>query len=121
MRPVRRLSTEMFVCRLQSGQGGVRNQDPLEGKEAEILGKCITCCACREYCPTGADPYDLILKAQEKFKAFPIAEKDAALMDLAFQVPGEVVAGDPDKPILSLCMMERLIPRGRLTGSSLRE
>jgi Fe-S oxidoreductase len=88
----------------------------MEGQEAEILGKCITCCACREYCPTGADPYDLILKAQEKFAAFPIAEKDAALMDLAFTVPSQIVAGDPDKPVLSLCMMERLIPEGALEG-----
>jgi hypothetical protein len=88
----------------------------MEGKEAEILRKCITCCACREYCPTGADPYDLILKAQEKFAAFPIAEKDAALMDLAFQIPAEVLAGNPGKPILSLCMMERLIPEGALDG-----
>jgi Fe-S oxidoreductase len=88
----------------------------MEGKETEILHKCITCCACREYCPTGADPYDLILKAQEKFDAFPIAKKDAALMDLAFEVPSEVAPGDPDKPVLSLCMMERLIPDGALDG-----
>jgi len=24
----------------------------MEGKKAEILSKCVTCCACREYCPT---------------------------------------------------------------------
>ncbi|MGB4206435.1 MAG: hypothetical protein WBJ43_00440, partial [Smithellaceae bacterium] len=26
-----------------------------EGKEAEILNRCITCLACNNYCPTGAD------------------------------------------------------------------
>lgn len=43
-----------------------------KGKEAEVLIKRVTCSGCLEYCPTGADPYDLILKAQEKFHAFPI-------------------------------------------------
>jgi len=42
----------------------------LEGKPADILGKCVTCCACREYCPTGADPFDLILKAMEKYSSY---------------------------------------------------
>jgi ferredoxin len=88
----------------------------MEGKEAEILSKCITCCACREYCPTGADPYDLILRAQEKYDAFPIEPKDKAAMDMAFQVPSEFIEGDPDKPALSLCVMERQIPEGALDG-----
>lgn len=88
----------------------------MEGKEAEILSKCITCCACREYCPTGADPYDLILRAQEKYDAFPIEPKDRAAMDMAFQVPSEVIEGDPDKPALSLCVMEQQIPEGALDG-----
>jgi Fe-S oxidoreductase len=88
----------------------------MEGKQAEILSKCVTCCACREYCPTGADPYDLILRAQEKFNAFPISQKDAGAMDLVFGVPSKVIPGDPDKPVLSLCVMERQIPEGALDG-----
>ena len=88
----------------------------MEGKKAEILSKCVTCCACREYCPTGADPYDLILRAQEKFDAFPVTKKDAGGMDLVFEVPSKVIPGDPDKPVLSLCVMERQIPEGVLEG-----
>ena len=38
----------------------------MEGQEAEIVSKCITCCACSQYCPTGADPFNLIIKAVEK-------------------------------------------------------
>jgi Fe-S oxidoreductase len=86
------------------------------GEKASILNKCVTCCACREYCPTGADPYDLILRAQEKFSAFPISRKDADGMDLALQIPSQVIAGDPAKPALSLCVMERQIPEGALEG-----
>lgn len=87
-----------------------------EGKKAEILSKCITCCACREYCPTGADPYDLILKAQEQFQAFPVSEKDAAGMDMAAKLPSEFIPGDPDLPAISLCVLERQIPPGALDG-----
>ena len=88
----------------------------MEGKEAEILSKCVTCCACKEYCPRGADPYDLILRAQEKFNAFHVTKKDAETMDLVSDIPSKVIPGDPDKPALSLCVMERQIPEGALAG-----
>jgi Fe-S oxidoreductase len=86
----------------------------MEGKNAEILARCITCCACREYCPVDADPYDLILRAQEKYDSFPIDPKDRAVMDLALEVPNAVMEGDLDKPALSLCVMESQIPKGTL-------
>ena len=92
----------------------------IEGKEAEILGKCITCCACREYCPTGADPYDLICKTQEKTGALPIPEAAVALFDSLGEIPSEVIPGNPDKPVLSLCVMEPLIPEGALDGQLFR-
>ena len=88
----------------------------MEGKEAEILSKCVTCCACREYCPTGADPYDLILRAQERAGAFPVGEDAVAFFDRICEIPGEVIPGDPDKPVLSLCVMESQIPEGAMDG-----
>lgn len=86
----------------------------MEGKEAEIISKCITCCACREYCPTGADPFSLIISRIEKAGIFPISEDE--LIARSFETPGEVIPGDPDKPILSLCTMEQFIPEGALDG-----
>jgi len=88
----------------------------MEGQKAEILSRCITCCGCREYCPTGADPYDLILRAQEKFQAFPVTKKDMDGMDLVSLIPSQVIPGDPGKPALSLCVMERMLPEGALDG-----
>jgi len=82
----------------------------MEGNEADILSKCITCCGCREYRPTSADPYDLILKAQERTGAFPIPAEVAGIFDLVSMIPGEVIPGDPDKPVLSLCVMESQLP-----------
>jgi Fe-S oxidoreductase len=88
----------------------------IEGKEAEILSQCITCCACKEYCPTGADPFDLICKMQEKTGTFPAPEATVALFDQLGGSSSEVIPGDPDKPILSLCVMESLIPDGVLSS-----
>lgn len=84
------------------------------GKAAEILSRCVTCCGCREYCPTGADPFDLIAKMQEKMGAFPISEADAAKFEHRFQDPSEVIPGDPAQPVLSLCITERYLPQGIL-------
>ena len=86
----------------------------MEGKPADIVSKCITCCACREYCPTGADPLTLIISAVEKAGIFPVNEDE--LVTASFSVLNEVIPGDPDKPILSLCTMERFIPEGALDG-----
>jgi hypothetical protein len=86
----------------------------MDGKEAAILSKCITCCACREYCPNGADPYDLICRMQEKTGAFHVPEAAVALFDQLGESPGIVTPGDPDRPILSLCVMESMLPEGIL-------
>ena len=88
----------------------------MEGKEAAILGKCVTCCGCKEYCPTGADPFDLICKMQEKTGAFPITEAGLAWFDRSLEIPSEFIPGDPDKPVLSLCVVEHSIPEGALNG-----
>ena len=82
----------------------------IEGKDAEILSKCTTCVACNDYCPTGADPSNLVFKMQEKIGTCPIAVvgkpvlelSAAALEDSAVSL--EVIRGDPDKPALSLDM-----------------
>ena len=88
----------------------------MEGKKADILSQCITCCACMEYCPTGADPYDLIIRMMEKTGAFPVSEKTLAMFEMVPQMPSQLIPGDPDKAVLSLCIMEGDIPEGALDG-----
>jgi hypothetical protein len=82
----------------------------MEGRDADILHQCVTCCACREYCPTGADPFDLILREMEKRKAYPVGQDMVNVFELAGMVPSVVVPGDPDKPALSICVMEGSLP-----------
>ena len=86
----------------------------MAGEDAEIVGKCITCCACREYCPTGADPFNLIMNAVEKAGVFPVEEE--GLVAGSFSASSEVIPGDADKPALSICTMEPLMPEGALDG-----
>lgn len=78
----------------------------MEGKAADILDRCITCNACFQYCPTGADPANLIYKMQEKFGS-PISVSFKPFTDAVvktFEIGSkdvQVIEGDPDKPALS--------------------
>lgn len=96
----------------------------MEGKEAEILRQCITCIACNNYCPTGADPSNLIFKMQEKTGASPIIAAAKPLRDhIAKGLDGRgdsatLIPGDPDKPVLSIDGFEfRQIPEGTLDSA----
>jgi Fe-S oxidoreductase len=79
----------------------------MEGKDAEILSSCTTCMACLDYCPTGADPADLIFQMQERIGTSPIvAVGRPALETLTKGIegrgePSQVIPGDPNKPVLS--------------------
>lgn len=85
-----------------------------EGKEAEIVRKCITCCACSQYCPKGADPFKLIITALEKAGVFPGTEEE--LVSKTFAIPSEVTTGEADKPAISLCTMGSYLPEGTIEG-----
>jgi Fe-S oxidoreductase len=39
----------------------------IDDKESRVLGECITCFACDEYCPYNSHPFDLIMELQEKY------------------------------------------------------
>ena len=93
----------------------------MEGKDADILSKCITCIACNDYCPTGADPSNLIFKMQERIGTCPIVVAGKPILDVITMglegqgEPSQLIAGDPDKPILSLDSFDfGQIPEGTL-------
>ena len=52
----------------------------IKGDMTPILKECITCAACNEYCPLGANPWDLILWRQEQTQVLgiPIDAKPAS-------------------------------------------
>ena len=96
-------------------QAAQQIRELMEGKLAEVLKNCITCCACNEYCPTGANPFDLINRRQEVHNSLPIPEKTKKFMD-GTQMPSSLIKGDLQKPALSLCTMGPFLPPGALEG-----
>ncbi|MGD9133943.1 MAG: (Fe-S)-binding protein [Desulfobacterales bacterium] len=88
----------------------------MAGKPAEILKLCITCAACNEYCPTAANPFDLINRLQEVHKSLPIPEKSRKFMDSGGTMPSALIKGDDSKPALSMCVMENFIPNDAVGG-----
>jgi ferredoxin len=88
----------------------------MEGKPADILKQCVTCCACNEYCPTGANPFDLINRLQEVHQSLPIPEKMRKFIDAGATVPSALIQGDKTKPALSLCAMEWALPPDAVGG-----
>ena len=89
----------------------------IEGRDADILRKCVGCVACNEYCTEGANPFDLICQLQEKTHLLPVPEVYSSAMDqIPYMFPSEVIKGDPGKPVLSLCIEENNIPEGALEG-----
>ena len=92
----------------------------MEGKAADILDRCITCNACYQSCPTGADPANLICRMQEKIGTGPIATHFKPFIDTlthAFESGGrgQIIEGDPDKPALSFdSFVFKQFPEGTL-------
>jgi Fe-S oxidoreductase len=80
----------------------------MEGKYAEILNRCTTCMACMGYCPTRADPADLIFRMQEKEGTSPIVIVGKPACEALVRIfddgedPEQLIPGDADKPVLSL-------------------
>ena len=82
-----------------------------EGKEAEILGRCITCMSCSDYCPTGADPANLVFKMQEKTGIAAVENSRTLHETMAAGIEGrgapvQIIPGEPDKAVLSLDFFE---------------
>jgi Fe-S oxidoreductase len=93
----------------------------MEGKAADILDRCITCNACFQYCPTGADPADLIYKMQEKIGTGSIVVSFKPFIDMVTKAfedgsgGGQVIEGDPEKPALSFdSFVFKQFPEGTL-------
>jgi Fe-S oxidoreductase len=91
------------------------------GKEADILNRCITCLACTDTCPTGADPADLIIMMQEKIGTAPLVVNTKPVCETLAKglegqgAPVEMRPGDPEKPVLSFDSFEyRQFPEGTL-------
>jgi hypothetical protein len=91
----------------------------MEGETPEIVGQCVTCVACNQFCDKGANPFDLILARQEETGVLDIPEQNTEVFRNMPNAPSQVIAGEAGRPVLSLCSVGDFIPglfEGPLTG-----
>ena len=82
----------------------------MEGETPEIVGQCVTCVACNQFCDKGANPFDLILERQEETGVLNIPEQNTEIFRNMPSAPSQVIEGDPGKPVLSLCSVGDFLP-----------
>jgi len=87
-----------------------------DGGTPEIVGECVTCVACNQFCEKGANPFDLILERQEQTGVLNIPEQNTQLFRNLPDAPTKVLPGEPGRPALSLCSVGDLVP-GLFEGS----
>ncbi len=76
------------------------------GEHAEVLDKCITCYACNEYCPTNANPFDLIAKLQEKYQTL-VPSSTVSQLEEQYIFKGDLKNVPQADRILSLCVFSK--------------
>jgi len=93
-------------------QGGDEIRKLIKGEPAHITDVCVTCSACNEYCPTGANPYDLIQRRMEErgYEVAPVFRHIIEESDSEEFAQTKVTWGDPDKPIIHACTFYEWIP-----------
>lgn len=82
----------------------------IQGETPEIVGQCVTCVACNQFCDKGANPFDLILKRQEETGVLDIPEQNTEMFRNLPKAPSQVIPSDAGKPALGLCSVGDLIP-----------
>jgi len=93
-------------------QGSENMKALVKGQPARIMDECVTCWACNTYCPTGANPADLILlKMEEKgYKCSPALIQMVEMLSSSQISPSSVKKGKPGKPIFNVCVFYDVIP-----------
>jgi len=88
---------------------------------ADILAKCVTCYACNEYCPLGANPWDLINQMQEKTGLYIYPEKSKKTALGWAQKEDRIIKGDPNKPAISIGGFPDALPYDKVFKGKLFE
>lgn len=74
-----------------------------KGEHAPVLDQCITCYACNEICPQGANPFDLIAELQEKYCRF-VPSESVATTEQNYTFTGDLRPISPVDRIMTTCV-----------------
>lgn len=75
----------------------------MEGKHVPVLDKCITCYACNEICPQGANPFDMIAQLQEKHHT-PVSEETVNSNEAQYIFTHELKDYPQAERVMSICV-----------------
>jgi Fe-S oxidoreductase len=81
----------------------------IKGEEAPVLKQCITCTACNETCPQGANPFDLHLELQERYRSL-VSEEMVMATGNHYLFKGEIKDVPKAKRVLATCTYENAEP-----------
>lgn len=79
------------------------------GGAPPIVGSCVTCGACNQVCPAGANPFDLINERQEETGALGVPAEAFDRFAKLHELPVRIERGDPGKPALNLCIVGAMV------------
>jgi len=89
----------------------------IEGERHQILKECITCAACNDFCPLGADPWDLIARRQEETDALGIPADAKPSSDWLTKPAVVIRRGKPGGALISAGGIYEVVPQAEfLTG-----
>ena len=78
----------------------------MAGEETPVLRRCITCFACNELCPRGANPFDLICALQEKYDVFKSQEM-ASAQEASYAFNKPLTSYPRAERVMSTCLFEK--------------
>jgi Fe-S oxidoreductase len=82
----------------------------IAGEPADIIANCVTCYACNEFCPTGANPWELINFMQQKTGLYLYPDEAKKTAKGWTTKPDEVIKGSGSRPAISLCGFQDVLP-----------
>jgi len=85
------------------------------GGTPSIVASCVTCAACNQVCPNGANPFDLINERQEETGALGVPDEALQRFAKLHELPVKVEPGRPGKPAVNLCIVGAMV-REQLKG-----
>lgn len=78
----------------------------IDGKNSDVLYKCVTCYSCNERCPQQANPYDRIAELQDKYRTL-LPEDRVDALERQFTFNGELAPTPRERRIMSGCIFNR--------------
>ena len=84
-------------------------KDLVAGGTPPIVSSCVTCAACNQACPTGANPFDLFNDRQEETGALGVPQAALDNFSKLHNLPTVIKQGDPGRPVMNLCIVGDMV------------